>query len=176
MLSFKCRFFIQFIVYGQCFSGQHKVLNSTFPECCWTCSKCSGTSVSRDINMITCTQCPTGFTSNVNNTECIAIIDVYMKWDDPIQWIILVWVILNLSLATTTFIVLAKFRDTPVMMSSNKGLMFLLLLSIVSFNVITIIRTGRPTNLKCQLKPIFIGFCISLNVGKLLALYCIVLY
>ena len=134
-------------------------------SCCGTCDPCLGPNYTNSTSSTECQMCPDHMWGNnpVNgSTECEDIEESYLKPFDP--WAIILMIIAIVGLILTAFVcaVFIWFWNTPIVKSSGREQMILLLAGITLCFFITIVFLIKPSPAVCGLQRIGSWFCISL--------------
>ena len=134
-------------------------------SCCGTCDPCLGPNYTNSTSSTQCQMCPDHMWGNrpVNgSTDCVDIKESYLKPSDP--WGIILMIIAIVGLLATTFVgaVFIWFWNTPIVKSSGREQMILLLTGILLCFLITIVFLMKPSPAVCGLQRIGLWFCISL--------------
>ena len=140
-------------------------------SCCGTCDRCLGPNYTNSTSSTECQMCPEHMWGNcpVNgSTDCVDIEESYLKPSDP--WAIILMIIAIVGLLATAFVgaVFIWFWNTPIVKSSGREQMILLLTGITLCFLITIVFLIKPSPAVCGLQRIGSWFCISLIFCPLL--------
>ena len=134
-------------------------------SCCGTCDPCLGPNYTNSTSSTQCQMCPEHMWGNrpVNGSiECVDIKESYLKPSDP--WAIILMIIAIVGLLATAFVcaVLIWFWNSPIVKSSGREQMMLLLTGITLCFLITIVFLIKPSPAVCGLQRICSWFCFSL--------------
>ena len=134
-------------------------------SCCGSCDPCLGPNYTNSTSSTQCKMCPDHVWGNrpVNgSTECVDIEESYLKPSNP--WAIILMIIAIVGLLATAFVgaVFIWFWNTPIVKSSGREQMILLLSGIILCFLITIVFLIKPSPAVCGLQRIGLWFCISL--------------
>ena len=140
-------------------------------SCCSTCDPCLGPNYTNSTSSAECQMCPDSMWGNnpVNgSTSCKDIEESYLKPPDP--WAIILMIIAIIGLVFTAFVGAAFiwFWNTPIVKSSGREQMILLLTGITLCFLITIVFLIKPSPAVCGLQRIGSWFSISLILCALL--------
>ena len=153
----------------QCLPGYIK--REVVSSCCGTCDPCLGQNYTNVTNSPHCEQCPenTWGNSPLNGSdECTEIEESYLKPHDA--WAIALMILAFVGLLSTAFVVgtFVWFWRTPIVKSSGREQMVLLLIGITLCFILTISFLVKPSETACAFQRIGQWFCISLILSALL--------
>ena len=139
-------------------------------SCCGTCDPCLGPNYTNSTSTTECEICPEHKWGNnpVNgSTECVAIEESYLKPSDP--WAIILMIIAIIGLLATAFVgaVFIWFWNTPIVKSSGREQMILLLTGITLCFLITVVFLIKPSPAVCGFQRMGSWFCFSLILSAL---------
>lgn len=134
--------------------------------CCWECIPCRSGKISTSYSSTNCTPCKADEKSTHNNTKCeeLPLDNIVLK--DVRGMSLLVIVGIGVLLTLCTLGVFVKYRDTPVVKSSNRELSYLFLVSILIAFLAASVLVNGPTPFSCVtnmlLHTIVFNLCISI--------------
>ena len=139
---------------------------SPIVACCWECIQCPPVSVSARYSSTNCTECAIDEKSNHDNTKCEALPLDNLTLKDGRGIALLVTPGIGVLLTLFTFGVFVRNRLTPVVKSSEPGLCYIYLFSIlVAFSAAGLITFGL-TAFTCTanllLSTIYYNVCVSI--------------
>ena len=139
---------------------------SPIVACCWECIQCPPGSVSAGYSSTNCTECAIDEKSNHDNTKYEALPLDNLTLKDGRGIALLVTAGIGVSLTLFTFGVFLKNRHTPVVKSSEPGLCYIYLFSIlVAFSAAGLLTFGL-TAFSCTanllLGTIYYNICVSI--------------
>ena len=138
--------------------------------CCWKCIRCPIGFISQSYSSSNCTECPIDKMPDPNRTECIDLPEVNVSFRDS-QAIALV-VVAGIEFILVLFVLAIgfKYRNTPIVKSSNREMSVLFLFGIIIGIVSGVILLARPTPLMCYLDnplhALYYTLCLSILVVK----------
>ena len=140
-------------------------------SCCAVCGPCLGPNYTNSTTSTECQMCPVHMWGNrpVNgSTGCQDIEESYLKPSDP--WAIILMIIAIIGLLATAFVgaVFIWFWNTPIVKSSGREQMILLLTGIILCYLLTTVFLIKPSPAVCGLQRIGSRFCFSLILSALL--------
>ena len=159
------------------FESQCKECNPGFIQrlvvssCCSTCDPCLGPKYTNSTSSTQCQMCPEHMWGNrpvIGSTDCVDIEESYLKPSNP--WAIILMIIAIVGLLATAFVgaVFIWFWNTPIVKSSGREQMILLLTGITLCFLMTIVFLIKPSPAVCGLQRIGSWFCFSLILCALL--------
>ena len=133
-------------------------------SCCSTCDPCLGANYTNSTSS-ECQPCPYTMWGNrplTGSTDCVDIEESYLKPSD--LWGIILIIVAIIGLLATAFVgaVFVWFWNTPIVKSSGREQMVLLLTGITLCLLLTIVFLIRPSPAVCALQRIGPWFCFSL--------------
>ena len=131
--------------------------------CCWECIQCPPGSVSAGYSSTNCTECAIDEKSNHDNTKYEALPLDNLTLKDGRGIALLVTAGIGVSLTLFTFGVFLKNRHTPVVKSSEPGLCYIYLFSIlVTFSAAGLLTFGFSCTANLLLGTIYYNICVSI--------------
>uniref|UniRef100_F7AIF2 G-protein coupled receptors family 3 profile domain-containing protein n=1 Tax=Ornithorhynchus anatinus TaxID=9258 RepID=F7AIF2_ORNAN len=116
-----------------------------------------------------CLKCPDDEYPNDYKDRCLSRVMSFLTYDEPLG-IVLVSTALSLFLATAfTLGLFIKHRDTPIVKANNRGLSYILLISLMLSFLCSLIFIGRPSPASCILRQTAFGIIFSVAVASVLA-------
>ena len=155
---------------GRCQPGEY--IRPIQGSCCSLCEKCLGKNFSEHYRASECSSCEMngemwGNDPFLGSTSCVAVPVVHIKYSD-------IWAIPSLILAcagiiavAATSVIFGIFWKTPVVKSSGREQMVLLLVGILCSYILAFFYLAPPSIPICLLQRIGIWFCYSLMFGAL---------
>ena len=142
-------------------------------SCCGTCDPCLGSNYTNtnSSTMSMCMTCPDNMWGNnplAGNTHCIDIDESYLKPSDA--WGIVLIILAIIGLIAVVFVTSAFiwFWNTPIVKSSGREQMILLLIGLTLCFFITIFFLLKPSPASCGLQRIGVWVSYSLILCSLL--------
>ena len=153
----------------ECNAGYIKRIVSS--SCCGTCHPCLGQNYSNSMTSTQCEICPENTWGNkplTGSDGCVGIEELYLKPGDG--WGIALIVLgctgfLSVVIVTAVFI---RFWKTPIIESSGREQMILILVAITTCFLTTALFLLKPSPTICGLKRIASWFCFALILSALL--------
>ena len=137
-------------------------------SCCVTCDPCLGQNYvsSTSTECQTCPQYMWGNNPLNGSTSCVDIGESYLKPSDGWSIVLILLAILLLILLVIVFVsgVFIYFWNTPIVKSSGREQMVLLLSGITLCFLITVVFIPKPSLAVCTLQRLGAWFCFSLIV------------
>ena len=159
---------IMYQLRSQCRSCDPGFINqNVVSSCCGTCDPCLGKTYSNTTSSKECQMCPRHMWGNdpLNGSNgCVDIEESYLKPSDG--WSIVLILLAIIGLLAVVFVsgVFIYFWNTPIVKSSGREQMTLLLSGITLCFLITVIFIPKPSVSVCTLQRIGAWFCFSLIV------------
>ena len=152
-----------------CQTGQYKQHNQG--ECCARCENCLGKNYSNSSFAQECNFCPDGFWGNdplVGSNSCVPFKESYIQYNKPFPIVLMILALIGILSVVFTAIVMGIYWNTPIMKSSGREQMTLLLVGISISFISTFIFVSKPSTAICVLQRLCLWFCFSLITGALL--------
>ena len=155
---------------GRCSLGEYR---RTADSCCGICDPCLGRNYSNDPTATSCKTCPiSNFTWGNNPTEgssyCVPIPETFFMFNNPWSIVLIILAILGLLGVITATVVFAIYWNTPVIKSSGREQMVLLLIGITLSFIMPFIFISPPVVGVCVLQYIGLWLALPLMFGALL--------
>ena len=154
---------------GHCTIGQY--LEPGFSSCCGFCSKCLGDEFSNETSATECSKCDDNTWGN-NPTQgsscCVDIEEAYLSYDHPWAVIIEILALLGLLAVGVVMVLWGVFWKTPVIKSSGREQMIILLVGITLSYILAFFYVSPPVLFVCVIQRIGLWFCFSLLFGALM--------
>ena len=140
-------------------------------SCCSTCDDCLGNKTSNSSSATECSTCPFEYWGNnplSGSNSCVLIDESFLRYDDP--WSIVLMIIACLGILAIIFvtIVMVKYWNTPIVKSSAREQMILLLIGISASFLSTFFFVSKPSSAICFFQRFSLWFCFSLILGAIL--------
>ena len=156
----------------KCTPGQY--LNSD-SSCCGACSPCTGQYHSNDSTSQNCSKCdelmwgnsPTG-KDNVGSSYCTSLNSTSLQLNHPLSIIMIILSLFGLLAVGIVAVMFANFWNTPVIKSSGRESMILLLVGIGLSYMLAFIYVSPPVLTVCVIQRIGLWFCFSLMFSSLM--------
>jgi metabotropic glutamate receptor 2/3/metabotropic glutamate receptor 6/7/8 len=154
----------------QCSPGFIK--QSVISSCCGTCRPCLGQNYTNSTTSSTqCDMCPQYMWGNSplnGSTECIDIQESYLMPQDP--WAIVLMILAIIGLLSVVFVssVFIWFWSTPIVKSSGREQMTLIMIGIILTFASTIVFILKPSPAVCALRRIGSWSSLALILSALL--------
>lgn len=153
----------------QCIPGQYRRVGQS--DCCGFCDPCTEDTYSNSTTATECLSCPNGTWGNnpaKGSTECVPIPESFLNYGHPYSIVIVIVAILGLTLVLATVIIFVFFWKTPVVKSSGREQMILLLVGIACSFALAFFFVAPPHPVVCAIQRIGLWFSFSLMFGSLM--------
>ena len=156
---------------GKCRPGEyHKAVQSS---CCGICEPCLGRMYSNESLAPACRDCSItgemwGNNPLTGSDDCVASPEVSLTLTDPFSIVVMVISIVGLIFTLAVAIVFVIYWKTPIVKSSSREQMILLLIGIGLSFLATFIYVSPPLLGICIVQRIVLWLCFSLTFGSLL--------
>ncbi len=139
-------------------------------SCCGTCAICAGQEYANTTMDTTCSTCPEGTWGNNplgGSHYCKEIRESYLDPTDGFGTLLIIVALLGLVCVAVVGIAMGVLWKTPVIKSSGREQMMLLLIGIALSFLVTVFFVVRPSLAVCLLQRLFAWFCFSLILSAL---------
>ena len=153
----------------QCSAGTRK---STTSPCCWQCIPCPRGTINPVPGAQTCIECPRRKLSNDARTKCVDLPLANLNYSSPGGIAVLVFGALGIVATLTSFAVICRFWNTPIVRACNRKLSLVLLAIILLMLSLAFMNLFEPTGTICKIiypwRYITYNVCLSLLLVKVL--------
>ena len=145
---------------------KRKVISS----CCGSCDPCLGRNYTNNTLSTTCDVCPDSMWGNDplhGSSTCVHVQESFLHITDPWAITLMILAIIGLisvAIVTGTFIC---YWNRPIIKSSGREQMILILIGITLCFVITVIYLIKPSIIVCTLQRAGLWFCFSIILSAL---------
>ncbi|XP_038623662.1 vomeronasal type-2 receptor 26-like [Tachyglossus aculeatus] len=152
-----------------CLPGFRKTALERKAICCYDCTLCPEGEISNQTDATHCMKCPDDEYPSEQRDRCLSRVMTFLSYDEPLG-IVLVCSALSFSLITAlTLGIFIRQRDTPIVRANNRGLSYILLISLLLSFLCSLIFIGRPSTASCLLRQTAFGIIFSVAVASVLA-------
>ena len=153
----------------QCAAGTRKSITS---PCCWQCIPCLFGSVNPHNGSEICTRCPNETYSNQENTKCIDLPLVNVKYSSSGGAVIFTFAAVGILIILFTFAVFYRCWNSPIVKASNREVSLVLLFGIFLLFGLVLSNLFEPRNTMCKivypLRYFTYNICLSFLLVKIL--------
>ncbi|XP_069495780.1 vomeronasal type-2 receptor 26-like [Ambystoma mexicanum] len=157
-----------------CPPGYRKAAREGEPVCCFNCVHCSQGEVSSGTDAANCIKCLDSEWPNERRDQCIQKVIEVLTFEEPLGLMLTTSATSMTILTASVLYVFIKYQDTPIVKANNRGLSYLLLLSLMLCFLCTFIFISRPQRFTCMLRQTVFGVVFSISVSSILAKTCLV--
>ncbi|KAM5237906.1 uncharacterized protein ACOB6Z_012483 [Ctenodactylus gundi] len=152
-----------------CNPGFRKTPQEGKAACCFDCIPCPESEITNDTDMEQCVKCPDHQYSNTQRSHCLQKERTFLAYEDPLGKA-LAGTALSFAILTAAVLGLfVKHRDTPIVKANNRGLSYILLISLISCFLCALLFIGRPNTATCILQQTTFGVVFTVAVSTILA-------
>ena len=152
-----------------CQPGEYRRL--VIGSCCGTCGNCVGQYYSNSTQTMECSTCPSGSWGNdplVGSTGCVDIAESFLEYSNPWAITLILLALIGILVIVFVSIVFGIFWNTPIVKSSGREQMILLLVGVTMCFVWTFFFVSKPSVAICFFQSVGLWLCFSLIFGALL--------
>ena len=154
---------------GRCNAGE--VIKAALSSCCGVCESCQGQTFSnhtQDNNCSTCDEFTWGNNPIQGSNSCVKIEETFINLSHPWAIAMVILSLLGLIAVGIVAVILGLYWKTPVVKSSGREQMILLLIGIGLSYMLAFIYVSPPVLTVCVIQRIGLWFCFSLMFGALM--------
>ena len=146
---------------------KRKVISS----CCGSCDPCLGRNYTNNTLSTSCDVCPDNMWGNDplhGSRSCVHVQESFLHITDP--WAITLMILAIIGLMSVAFVTGAfiYYWNRPIIKSSGREQMILILIGITLCFVVTVIYLIKPSIVVCTLQRAGLWFCFSIILSALL--------
>ncbi len=156
-------------VCGRCSAGEYR--RQVQSSCCGTCDPCIGQNYSVDPLATSCLVCREGYWGNnplEGSDDCVEIEEHFLDFKHPLSIIIVIFACFGLIVVGGVCVVFGIYWRTPVIKSSGREQMVLLLIGIGASFVLVFFFVSPPSVGICTIQRVGLWLCFALIFGALL--------
>uniref|UniRef100_A0A8D2IY71 G-protein coupled receptors family 3 profile domain-containing protein n=1 Tax=Varanus komodoensis TaxID=61221 RepID=A0A8D2IY71_VARKO len=152
-----------------CYPGYRRKKREGEKFCCYDCAPCPEGMMSDRKDMDACVECPKDQYPNKKQNQCIPRAVSYFSYKEPLG-IIFTILSISFSLITTSVLgIFLKYKDTPIVKANNRGLTYILLISLLLCFLSSLLFIGKPEKISCLIRQTAFGTIFSVALSSLLA-------
>uniref|UniRef100_A0A8D2LWG6 G-protein coupled receptors family 3 profile domain-containing protein n=1 Tax=Varanus komodoensis TaxID=61221 RepID=A0A8D2LWG6_VARKO len=120
-------------------------------------------------DMDACVECLEDQYPNKNQNQCLPRALSYFSYKEPLGMAFTILAI-SFSLITTSVLgIFLKHKDTPIVKANNRGLTYILLISLLLCFLSSLLFIGKPEKLACLIRQTAFGTIFSVALSSVLA-------
>ncbi|XP_069057776.1 vomeronasal type-2 receptor 26-like [Pleurodeles waltl] len=152
-----------------CLPGYRKSAIEGRPRCCFECVPCSEGTISNQTDSADCMECPYDHWSSERRDRCIPKSITFLSYHDVFGLTLAFISIFFFLNAFCVFVVFVWYRNTPVVRANNRGISYILLVTLMLCFLCVLNFIGHPLKLTCMVRQIIFGVIFSVCVSCVLA-------
>ena len=153
-----------------CTGGQYN--QPVVSSCCGTCLPCLGQNYSDDLTASSCKSCSEfgemwGNKPTEGSDSCVQIPETNLRFSHPLSIVVMIFSILGLLCTAAVLTIFTVYWKTPIIKSSGREQMILLLIGITLSFILGFIYISPPVLGVCVIQRIGVWIVFSLMFGAL---------
>ncbi|XP_013362784.1 PREDICTED: vomeronasal type-2 receptor 116-like, partial [Chinchilla lanigera] len=152
-----------------CNPGFRKAPQEGKGACCFDCTPCTENEVANDTDMEQCVKCPDHQYANTDRIHCLQKSVTFLAFEDPLGKMLASIALILTVFAVIVLGIFVKHRDTPIVKANNRGLSYLMLISLTCCFLCSLLFIGRPTTATCILQQTSFAVVFTVAVSSVLA-------
>ncbi|XP_042329822.1 vomeronasal type-2 receptor 26-like [Sceloporus undulatus] len=152
-----------------CHPGYYKRKKEGEKFCCYDCILCPGGKFSNESDMDDCFQCQEDQYPSKDRNRCIPKMINFLSYEEPLG-ISLASVAVSFALITIFVLGISlSHKDTPVIKANNRGLTYILLISLLLSFLCSFLFLGKPGKVTCLIQQSTFGIVFTVAISCVLA-------
>ncbi|KAK9397381.1 type-2 vomeronasal receptor [Crotalus adamanteus] len=152
-----------------CHPGSSKKVKEGEPFCCYDCIPCPEGKISEKKDSNECYACKDGSYPNRNQDSCNPKIFIFLSYGEPLGISLAFFAFFFSLVSVMVLVIFMKNHNTPIIISNNQDLTYILLFSLLLCFLSTFLFIGRPKKVICLLQQAAFGISFSMAVSSVLA-------
>ncbi|KAK9397806.1 type-2 vomeronasal receptor [Crotalus adamanteus] len=143
-----------------CYKGHSKTKKEGKPFCCYDCLPCPRGKVSN--------QMEDHYPSKAHD-QCIPKEISFLGFQEFLGFTLVIFALLFSSITALVLMIFVQHKDTPIVKANNRGLSYILLISLLLSFLSTLLFIGQPQMATCLLRQTAFGIIFSVAVSCVVA-------
>ncbi|XP_039766612.1 vomeronasal type-2 receptor 26-like [Ornithorhynchus anatinus] len=152
-----------------CLPGYRKATRESTAVCCYDCAPCPEGEISNRTDAAECVKCPEDEYPNPQKDRCLPKVITFLSYDEPLGFVLACSALCFFLISALTLGIFIKHRETPIVRANNRGLSYILLVSLMLSFLCSLVFIGRPSTASCLLRQTAFGIIFSVAVASVLA-------
>ncbi|XP_069495771.1 extracellular calcium-sensing receptor-like [Ambystoma mexicanum] len=152
-----------------CLPGYRKLPLEGRPVCCFQCIPCPYGEITGTQDSSECVKCSDDQWTNEKHDQCIPKKIEFLSFGEPLGITLAICASILTFTTAAVLGVFLKYRDTPIVRANNRGLSYLLLVSLIFCFLCSFLFIGHPQEITCMLRQTVFGIIFSISVSSVLA-------
>ncbi|XP_060545958.1 vomeronasal type-2 receptor 26-like [Pantherophis guttatus] len=137
--------------------------------CCYDCVPCPEGKISKEMDMVSCVQCPEDQYPNQGKNGCRLKRINFLSYEEPLGYSLASLAAVFFLITTWVLGTFMKHKDSPIVKANNRDLTYTLLISLLFCFLCPLLFLGQPGRVTCLLRQSAFGLTFSLCISCVLA-------
>ncbi|XP_030050728.1 vomeronasal type-2 receptor 26-like [Microcaecilia unicolor] len=152
-----------------CPPGFRKLTRESEPICCFDCIPCPQGEISNQSDMDNCVKCREDHWPNHERDTCILKPIIFLSYEETVGIALTTSSIFFFLINTIILGIFIIYRDTPIVRANNRGISYILLISLMICFLCSLMFIGHPEPVTCILRNTTFGMTFSISLSSILA-------
>ncbi|XP_030050930.1 vomeronasal type-2 receptor 26-like [Microcaecilia unicolor] len=152
-----------------CPPGFRKSTRERQPTCCFDCIPCPQGEISNQSDMDNCVKCREDHWPNHKRDTCILKPTIFLSYEEVLGMALATSSIFFFLINTVILGIFIIYRDTSIVRANNRGISFILLISLMICFLCSLMFIGHPEPVTCILRSTTFGMTFSISLSSILA-------
>ncbi|XP_030050934.1 vomeronasal type-2 receptor 26-like [Microcaecilia unicolor] len=152
-----------------CLPGFWKLNREGKHICCFDCIPCPQGEISNQSGMDSCVKCQEDHWPNHKRDTCIPKQIIFLSYEEDLGIALTTSSIFFFLINIIIFGIFIHYRNTPIVRANNRGISYILLISLMICFLCSLMFIGHPEPMTCILRQTTFGMTFSISLSSILA-------